>query len=561
MVERPWLKHYDPDVPPSINYPWVALPWFLEQAAQRYPLQACTIYRDRILYYSQVEALSTHLSQWLRVLGLQKGDRVGIVLPNSPQFVIAFYAILKAGGIVVALNPAYRERELAYPMVDSGIRMVIGLRQLAGVFAALADYTPLERWILTDDDDINHLQKWTQPPKSKQTRIEDRREIQLSELLDIHPNDVVSLSLLTPDDAAVFQYSGGTTGIPKAAIGLHRNLVANTLQFRHWLVGMRDGEEVVLAAIPLFHVYGMVIAMSVGIALGASLVLIPDARDTETVIYNIQKYRASLFPGVPSLYQAINRHPRVGAGNVDLSSVKACISGSAPLLRETKEEFERLTGGKVMEGYGLSEAPTATHCNPMLGENRIGSIGLPLPDVDCRIVNLDDGITPCSIGEPGELIIRGPQVMAGYHQRPEETALALREGWLYTGDIAYMDTEGYFYLVDRKKDLIKVGGFQVWPREIEEVLSTHPGVKEVAVAGVPHPRKGEIVKAWVVLNSGISLEAEDLKRWCSGHLVRYKIPEEIEFVGVLPRTAVGKVLRRELVRMDVEKRQKNNEAG
>jgi len=560
-MKRPWLKRYDPGVPHTIHYPQVALPWFLDRAAQRYPSQACTIYRDRTLSYAQVEALSTHLSRWLCALGLQKGDRVGLVLPNTPQFVIAYYAVLKAGGIVVALNPAYRERELAYPIVDAGIRMVVGLRQLAGVFAALADYTPLEGWILTDDEDLDALERWIQPNKSKPARIEGRRELHLSELLEVGPSNAVPLPLLSPDDAAVFQYSGGTTGIPKAAIGLHRNLVANTLQFRHWLVGLRDGEEVVLAAIPLFHVYGMVIAMSVGVALGASLVLIPDARDTEHIIYAIQRYRASLFPGVPSLYQAINRHPRVGAGNVDLSSVKACISGSAPLLRETKEEFERLTGGKVMEGYGLSEAPTATHCNPMLGENRIGSIGLPLPDVDCRIVNVDDGITPCSVGEPGELIIRGPQVMAGYHQRPEETALTLREGWLYTGDIAYMDAVGYFYLVDRKKDLIKVGGFQVWPREIEEVLSTHPGVREVAVAGVPHPQKGEIVKAWVVPNPGVSLEAEDLRRWCSGHLVRYKIPEEIEFVDVLPRTAVGKVLRRELVRMDVEKRQKNHEAG
>ncbi|MGB9800675.1 MAG: long-chain-fatty-acid--CoA ligase [Thermanaerothrix sp.] len=560
-MERPWLNYYDPGVPHTIHYPQVALPWFLSQAAQQFPSRACTIYRDRTLSYAQVDALSTHLSRWLCALGLRKGDRVGVVLPNSPQFVITFYAVLRAGGIVVALNPAYRERELAYPITDAGVRMVVGLRQLAGVFTALADYTPLECWILTDDEDLDLLERWAQPLKSNQAAIEGQRELHLSELLGVHPSNEVPLPLLNPEDAAVFQYSGGTTGIPKAAIGLHRNLVANTLQFRHWLVGLREGEEVVLAAIPLFHVYGMVIAMSVGIALSASLVLVPDARDTETVIYNIQKYRATLFPGVPSLYQAINRHPQVLAGKVNLTSVKACISGSAPLLRETKLEFERLTGGRVMEGYGLSEAPTATHCNPMQGENRIGSIGLPLPDVDCRIVNVEDGITPCPVGEPGELIIRGPQVMAGYHQRPEETALTLREGWLYTGDIAYMDTEGYFYLVDRKKDLIKVGGFQVWPREIEEVLSTHPGVKEVAVAGVPHPQKGEMVKAWVVLNPGVSLKAEDLKRWCSGHLVRYKVPEEIEFVDILPRTAVGKVLRRELVRIEVEKRQKNSEAG
>ncbi|WP_054521169.1 long-chain-fatty-acid--CoA ligase [Thermanaerothrix daxensis] len=561
MMERPWLKRYDSGVPFTIIYPQVALPWFLKQAAERYPFRACTIYRDRVLSYAQVDTMSTHLARWLRKLELQKGERVGLALPNSAQFVIAFYAVLKAGGVVVALNPAYKERELAYQITDAGIRTVIGLRTLRGMFASLTEYTPLERWILTDDDDLNDLQAWSEPSEKNGGQVETSREIAWSELLRRGFDRLPPLPVLDPTDVAVFQYSGGTTGIPKAAIGLHRNLVANTLQFRHWLVGMQDGNEVVLAAIPLFHVYGMVIAMSVGVALGASIVLIPDARDTDQVVHHIQAYRATLFPGVPSLYQAINRHPSVLAGAVDLSSVKACISGSAPLLRETKEEFERLTGGKVMEGYGLSEAPTATHCNPMLGENRIGSIGLPLPDVDCCIVDLEDGVTPCDIGKPGELIIRGPQVMAGYHQRPEETAQALRSGWLYTGDIAYMDADGYFYLVDRKKDLIKVGGFQVWPREVEEILAAYPGVKEVAVAGVPHPQKGEIVKAWVVPESGAGLEVEDLKRWCLGHLVRYKVPEVIEFVPALPRTSVGKVLRRELVRMEIERTRKDEKAG
>ncbi|WP_299027913.1 long-chain fatty acid--CoA ligase [uncultured Thermanaerothrix sp.] len=560
-MERPWLRHYDRGVPYTINYPEVALPWFLKQASQRYPLRPCTIYRDQRLSYAQVEAISTHLARWLRELGVHRGERIGLALPNSPQFVIAFFAVLKAGGIVVALNPAYRERELAYQIADAGIQTLIGVRALRETLVSLSEYTPLERWILTDDEDLRGLEIWSEPPEKGRALLRSEREMALSELLHAGFEGLPALPILGPDDVAVFQYSGGTTGTPKAAIGLHRNLVANTLQFRHWLVGMQEGNEVVLAAIPLFHVYGMVIAMSVGIALGASLVLIPDARDTDQVIHHIQAYRATLFPGVPWLYQAINRHPSVLARAVDLSSVKACISGSAPLLRETKQEFERLTGGKVMEGYGLSEAPTATHCNPMFGENRIGSIGLPLPDVDCRIVSLEDGITPCNIGEAGEMIIRGPQVMAGYYRRPEETAQALQSGWLYTGDIAYMDAEGYFHLVDRKKDLIKVGGFQVWPREVEEILAAYPGVKEVAVAGIPHPQKGEVVKAWVVPDPGIRLEVEDLKRWCLGHMIRYKVPEVIEFVQALPRTGVGKVLRRELVRMEIERARKDEKAG
>lgn len=549
-MEKPWLKYYDPGVPSTIAYPSIPVTAFLDRAAQRYPMRPCTIFRGNHLTYAQVDALSNHLGRVLRWLGLEKGHRVGILLPNCPQFVLAFYAILKAGGVVVAMNPAYKERELAYQIADAGVELIIGLRSLAPVLASLSEYTPLQRWLLTDFDDLSALAAW-QP--SQAGSIELGQEMDLLPLLHVGLKNLPPLPAVEPGDAAIFQYSGGTTGVPKAAIGLHRNLVANTLQFRHWLVGLKDGEEVALAAIPLFHVYGMVIAMNVGVALGASLVLVDNPRDTDDLVDHIRRYRVTLFPGVPALYQAINRHPGVQRGEVDLSSVKACISGSAPLLRETKLEFERLTGGRLMEGYGLSEAPTATHCNPMLGENRVGSIGLPLPDVDCRIVDVDDGITPKSAGEAGELIIRGPQIMAGYHRRPEETAQTLRDGWLYTGDIAYMDDDGFFYLVDRKKDLIKVGGFQVWPREVEEVIATHPGVREVAVAGVPHPERGEYVKAWVVTEPGATLDLDEIRRWCQGFLARYKIPEEVEFVPSLPRSSVGKVLRRELVRQEIEK--------
>ena len=357
---------------------------------------------------------------------------------------------------------------------------------------------------------------------------------------------------ISPEDTAIFQYSGGTTGIPKAAIGLHRNLVANTIQMLHWITSGVMGEEVVMMAIPLYHVYGMVAGMNYGLAAAASLVMVPDPRDLDDLLGNMQKYKSTIFPAVPALYNAINNNKDVIAGKYDLSAIKACISGSAPLMRETKETFEELTGGLVFEGYGLSETPTATHCNPNLGENRTGSIGLPFPDVDAKIIDLDDEVTELPPGEIGELVIKAPQVFKGYHNMPTETRNTLREGWLYTGDIARMDEQGYFYIVDRKKELIKPGGFQVWPREVEEVLQDHPAIQDVGVAGVPHPQSGETVKAWIVLKPDSELDKDELRSWCEDKLAKYKIPTEIEFRDELPKTHVGKLLRRELVREHAE---------
>jgi long-chain acyl-CoA synthetase len=357
---------------------------------------------------------------------------------------------------------------------------------------------------------------------------------------------------VTPEDTALFQYSSGTTGISKGAVAMHRNLVANSLEIRYWITSAKDGQETVLMAIPLFHVYGMIAGMNFGLASGASLVMIPNPRDLKDVLNSIQKYKPTIFPGVPTLYNAINNHPDVLAGKYNLSSIKACISGSAPLMRETKDKFESLTGGKLFEGYGLSEAPTATHCNPMFGENRAGSIGLPLPDVDVRIVSLDDGVTNLPPGEIGELVIKGPQVMKGYHNMPTETNNALRDGWLFTGDIARMDEDGYFYIVDRKKELIKPGGYQVWPREVEEVIMENPKVLEVGVAGVPDPYRGETVKAWVVLKPGETATEEDIRAWCKERMAKFKVPTLVEFRSELPKTTVGKILRRELIRQDRE---------
>jgi len=362
---------------------------------------------------------------------------------------------------------------------------------------------------------------------------------------------------LGPDDTALFQYSGGTTGVSKGAVALHRNVVANTLQIKNWFVNAEDGKEITLMAIPLFHVYGMVCGMSFSLASGATMVMIPNARDIPDVLENIHKYRPTIFPGVPTLYNAINNRPEVKSGKISLRSIKACISGSAPLMRETKERFEELSGGKVFEGYGLSEAPTATHCNPLMGVNKTGSIGMPMSDVDCKVISLDDGETEMQMGEIGELVINGPQVMKGYHNMPTETANSLRKlkdgkTWLYTGDIVRMDEDGYFYIVDRKKELIKPGGYQVWPREVEEAIAAYPKVLEVGVAGIPDPYRGETVKAWIVLKPGQEATADEIKTFCKERLAAYKVPTHYEFRTELPKTTVGKILRRELVRQHKE---------
>jgi long-chain acyl-CoA synthetase len=382
-------------------------------------------------------------------------------------------------------------------------------------------------------------------------------DIWFQDLLTQHKDAPRPKLEVSPDDTALFQYSGGTTGVSKGAVALHRNVVANVLQIKSWMTGLYEGQEVLLMAIPLFHVYGMVAGMNFAMASGASMVMVPNPRDLKDVLENISKYKATIFPGVPAMYNAINNHPDVKAGKYELSSIKACISGSAALMRETKEEFEKLTGGKIFEAYGLSEAPTGTHGNPLLGINKTGSIGMPLPNMECRVVSLDDGETDLPQGEIGELLLHGPQVMKGYHNMPTETANSLRQDkdgkiWLYTGDIVRMDEDGYFYIVDRKKELIKPGGYQVWPREVEEVIAAHPKVLEVGVAGIPDPHRGETVKAWVVLKPGESATEAELKAFCKERLAAYKVPTHYEFRAELPKTTVGKILRRELVRQHKE---------
>lgn len=553
MSDHPWLESYDEEVPQSLKYPQVPLYYFLEASAEKYPNQPCTIFKGAKISYQEMVILTDRLAAGLASLGIKKGDRVGLFIPNTPQFVMAYFAVLKIGGVVVATNPLYSANEIEHQANDSGLEVMIVMSNFYNRVKEVQAKTKIRQLVVTNIKEtlppvLRFLFTLTKEKKSG-FRVElDEGDVWMQDLIAAHqPEDRPDVEV-GPEDIAVFQYSGGTTGTPKAAVALHRNLVANTMQVKAWFHIAVEGKEVVLMSIPLYHVYGMVAGMNLALAIGASMVMIPDARDIKDGLDNLQKYKATLFPAVPTLYNAINNWPDVVAGKYDLSSIKACISGSAALMRETKERFEALTGGVLFEGYGLSEAPTASHCNPLSGENRVGSIGLPLPDVEARIVSLDDEETVLASGEIGELVIQGPQVFKGYFEMPTETNNTLRNDWLYTGDIARMDEQGYFYIVDRKKEVIKPGGFQVWPREVEETIQDHPKVLEVGVAGIPDPYRGETVKAWVVLKPGEELDAADIRVWCKERLAKYKVPTEIEFRDELPKTTVGKILRRELVR-------------
>jgi long-chain acyl-CoA synthetase len=560
MDEHPWLKQYDQGVPFHIDYPPVPLFYLLEESAKKYPDSPCTIFKGAKITYKEMDELTDRLAAGLAELGVKKGDRVGVFIPNTPQFVMAYFAILKAGGVVVATNPLYSGREIEHQVNDAGLEIMIVMSNFYNLVKEVQPKTKIKKVIVTNI-------KETLPPvlsllftlakeKKGGFRVElAAGDVWMKDLIARHTPQERPKVEVGADDVALFQYSGGTTGISKAAVCLHRNLIANALEIHSWMPDCVDGKETVLMAIPLFHVYGMVAGMCFAMRASASMVMIPNPRDMKDVLESIQKYGATIYPGVPTMYNAINVHPDVQAKKYKLSSIKACISGSAPLMRETKERFEALTGGKLAEGYGLSEAPTASHCNPLNGKNPPGSIGLPLPDIEARIISLDDETTPLPPGEIGELVLKGPLVMKGYHNMPTETANALREGWLYTGDIARMDEEGYFYIVDRKKELIKPGGYQVWPREVEEVIATNPKVLEAGVAGIPDPYRGETVKAWVVLKPGQTMTEEEIKDWCKDKLAKFKIPTHVEFRNELPKTTVGKILRRELVRQHKEAEQ------
>jgi long-chain acyl-CoA synthetase len=572
-IDKPWVKHYDEGVPPSLApYPEIPLYELLDNSVKKYPNNVACITSATVpvagvqhteMTYRELGEASDKFAAALAGLGVKKGDRVAIVMPNANQFVIAFFGILKAGGTVVALNPTFPPVKWADQLNDSAVEVIIALTPFYEGLNSIRAQTPVKHVIVTS------IKEYL--PGFAKFLFTVAREKKMGHRIegDLRSGDFWFQDLLTKysasqrpkvqidpkTDTAIFQYTGGTTGVPKAARGPHSALVSNATQMQKWMAMNPDpSKERSLAAIPMFHVYGMVAVMALSVAMGSTMIMVPNARDIDNVLMNIDKFKPTMFMGVPALYNAINFHPDVIAGKYDLSSIRACISGSAPLAPETKRRFEELTGGTVMEGFGMSETPTSTHCNPLNGSNKVGSIGMPMPDVECRVVSLDDGVTDMPVGEPGELIVRGPVMMTGYHNMPTETANAIRDSWLYTGDIAYMDEDGYFFIVDRKKDMVLIGGFNVYPNNIEKTLMSHEAVAEAAVAGVPHPDKPgqEALKAWVVLKPEAEITSEALREWAATRLAPYEVPRRIDFVKELPKTAVGKILRRELVRMEAE---------
>lgn len=582
-AERPWTKKYDAGVPATIDYPEITLPDFLRDAAKRNPDGVSLITSAKLpvlgrqannTTFGQLDRESDALAVALVDMGLKVGDRVAVVMPNSVAFAVSFYAILKAGGVVAATNPTYPADKMAYQINDSDAEFVLCMSLFYKLIKQIQPKTKAKHVI------VANIKEYL-PPVAKllftlAREKKDGHYIESLESGDYWFQDLLKRYAgqkpnvnVTPDDMALFQYTGGTTGVSKAAMSTHRALVANTLQQNAFLGvdGVPGEQELMLGAIPMFHVFGMVSVLSVGVFLGSKIALVPNARDIDDVLGVIDEFKPTLFHGVPALYNAINNHPDVKSGKISLRSIRSCVSGSAPLPPSTKREFERLSGGVLLEGFGMSEAPTATHVNPVKGENRTGSIGLPLPDMDMRIVSIDDGETEIPPGDPGELIMAGPNIMKGYHGMPTETANSLREmdgkTWLYTGDIARMDEDGYFYIVDRKKDMALIGGFNVYPTAVEKVLKDHPAVLEVGVAAVPHPEKEgqEALKAWIVLQPEKTVTEAELIAHCEAHLAGYEVPRRFSFIDELPKTAIGKTLRRELVQMEMKEQEDKSAAG
>ena len=554
-ADKPWTKSYDKGVPATIDVPNHPIHHFLEDGAQRVPNNTALIFKVKEISYAELNQTADAIAAALAANGFKKGDRAVLYMPNLPQFVMIYYGVLKAGGIVIATNPLYTERELEHQLADCGAETVFVLSRYYPLLKKVqkSGKTQVKRIIVTYIKDYLPGMKAFLYGLLKEKKEGDRVDLEpgditLKDFLAVGARSPKAKVDVTGDDIALLQYTGGTTGLSKGAVGLHRNLVANALMVRSWITDWEYGKDTLLGAIPFFHSYGMVTAAIFTISVGGRLVVIPNPRDLTDVLESINEYKPAYFPGVPALYVGINNNPDVAAGKYNLRSIRACISGSAPLLVETKQRFEELTGGKLVEGYGLTESHVATHANPLNGKNPPGSIGLPLPNVECKIMDPVEGEQELPIGAIGELVISGPTIMQGYWNMPNETKTSLRDGWLYTGDIARMDEEGYFYIEDRKKDLIICGGYNVYPREVEEVLARHPAIMEVSVAGVPDPKRGETVMAWVVKKPGDPTTEKEIIEWSKGELAAYKYPRIIEFRDQLPKTTVGKVLKRELVR-------------
>jgi long-chain acyl-CoA synthetase len=562
-MKKIWLEHYPKEVPHEVEIEEKPLHYYLESAARQNPDKVAIHFLGKEMTYQEVYLSALKLSnQLISSTGLQQGDRVALMLPNCPQAVIGYYAVLLAGGVVVQTNPLYMERELEHQMVDSGAKIIVCLDLVYPKVASVKKRTNLEHIIVTGIKDYLPFPKnLLYPLVQKKDRkivvnINQGEGIHFfKSFLDKGSAKRVEIDVDPREDLALLQYTGGTTGPAKGVMLTHYNLVANTQQCRSWLYQMKEGEERILGSLPFFHVYGMTVVMNLSIMYRSKMIVTPKF-DAEDILKTIEKQKPTLFPGAPTMYIALLNHPDIG--KYDLSSIDSCISGSAPLPVEVQDQFEKVTKGTLVEGYGLTEASPVTHSNLLYGTRIKGSIGLPWPNTEAAILSTETGRV-AEVNEVGELMVRGPQVMVGYWNQPEETEATFYNDWLLTGDIGYMDERGYFYIVDRKKDMIIAGGFNVYPREVEEILYEHESVLEAAVVGIPDPYRGETVKAFVVLKNDKKLTEEELNEHCRKRLASYKVPRIYEVRKELPKTAVGKILRRVLVDEEKKKQQLENQ--
>ncbi|UPT76658.1 long-chain fatty acid--CoA ligase [Sulfurovum sp. XGS-02] len=551
--EKIWLKYYDQGVPATLEYPKVPLFTFLDESASKYPHNRALSYLGNDISYSKLDRLVNKAANALTDLGVQKGDRVALYLANTPQFIIMLYGILKIGAIAVPINPLFKSAEVAYELNDSGAKSVIVMSRFYPIIQAIKEETVLKNIIVTNVKEYFPLFTRTLFTllREKEDRVSiDATDYWLEELMQ-QSSDKRTDTGVEPEDIALLQYTSGTTGTPKGVMLSHYNLVVNALQCRAWVTDTVEGQERVLGWLPFFHSFGMTACLSYTMSCAGTLVLTPNPRDLAYILKTMEKEQITIMPGVPTMYAALGNYKSVA--KYDLSSVRACICGGAPLIESVKKRFVEVTGSKLVEGYGLSEASPVTHANPMNGLNKPNSIGIPMPDTECKIVDLEKGREEMEVGKEGELIIKGPQMMKGYWKQTEMTNEAIREGWLYTGDIVKMDEEGYFYVVDRKKDIIIVKGLNVSPTEVEKVCFTHPKVEDAAVVGIPHEYKGEEIKAFIVLKSDQEAEGYEIIEYLREHLARFKIPSSVEFVDALPKNVMGKVMRRLLREREMKK--------
>ncbi len=569
-MDKIWLENYPEGVPKEIEIPDINVGEMLEETVRKYPGNTAINFINNNISYRELDLLSNRFANALKKLGVGKGDKVALMMPNIPQMVIAYYGTLKVGAMVVMFNPLYSAREIEHQLNDCEAKVMVMLDRFWPNVSKALESAKLDNLIITCIRDylkfpLNILEPLQEKIKHEQVEIEKQPSKhglkgmhEMKDLMNAASDAKPEADINPAEDLALLQYTGGTTGVAKGAMLTHRNLVANTLQCRAWLPQAREGQEVTLCSLPFFHVYGMTVDMNSGIQMGSKLVLMPDPRDMKLIRAAIKKHRPTLFPGVPAMYIGLINDPSVKSGKTDLASIRFCLSGAAPLPVEVQREFERITGGKLVEGFGLTEASPVTHANPLEGIRKEGSIGMPMPNTEVKLVGVDDRDQEVAMGEVGELVVSGPQVMKGYWNMPEETEMVLEGGWLYTGDIARADEDGFFYIVDRKKDMIIASGYNVYPRDVEEVLFEHPKIVDVAVAGIPDPKRGETVKAYIVLKEGETATPEEIIAFCAERMSKYKVPTLVEFRKELPKTMIGKVLRRELIEEEKKKLAEQN---